>query len=704
MLLEDLLANDLGCAPHVLSQLVVELRAHRRSIHEMVALLAPAQRQGLLPLPSPLPAVPAIAAEFGDLRLTPEDRDLLLAISVTLSDDLEPLLAFDGRTALDLVGSAIGAHLVLHAGRVRLVDRRLAIWVHDVSPFGAVASVHSRLQEVFDARSRVVDADWHRARASLSGDPDAAPELTRIARELSEAGHADRALMIAREAAAHAQGVDLDEARLVAGVSAVGAGYAMEAAAWLASLFPHGAERYRLQGLAGLLVAQAHLQGSVPDLDPWSFRPRTDDSVEWYSWARAAALAAPLCAERGDRRGMRVWLEALREASARLGVEGTLRDPVVTLSWLLLGERDTEGTPGDGAVTGSMLRALSSALDGDLDLGIRVLSHETGLGAGVDPLVEGFEHSPLIRAYRAVAHVLLLVWSGDIGSARDRLIRAAMTLPVAIPFAGLGVVLARRLDLAVLGELGPLSRALTAAVPSGARIETLVDHGVEAFLAGDFDGAAGFVRLWLDLGAPQTVLTVPGVEEVGLTADARSALHGVEPPELTLARTLQARIASASDAGWIRERDAVLAIARTLRSPFARARIEAMVGTRSAIRDERVVAREHLRAARSLFELSGARAWVHAIETRLARLDTEDSPAAIDPLAACRVAWAQLLTARELEVAMSAVGGATNRDIAAALSVSVRTVEVHLGRSFAKLDVRSRVELTVLAHRTSQHL
>lgn len=53
---------------------------------------------------------------------------------------------------------------------------------------------------------------------------------------------------------------------------------------------------------------------------------------------------------------------------------------------------------------------------------------------------------------------------------------------------------------------------------------------------------------------------------------------------------------------------------------------------------------------------------------------------------------------------MQAVGGAANRDIGEALNVSVRTVEVHLGRVFSKLDVRSRVELTVLAHRTNQHL
>jgi DNA-binding NarL/FixJ family response regulator len=62
-------------------------------------------------------------------------------------------------------------------------------------------------------------------------------------------------------------------------------------------------------------------------------------------------------------------------------------------------------------------------------------------------------------------------------------------------------------------------------------------------------------------------------------------------------------------------------------------------------------------------------------------------------------AWREVLTERELEVTLLVIEGASNREIAAQLYVSVRTVEVHVGRILAKLDVRSRVELTVLAHR-----
>ncbi len=125
-------------------------------------------------------------------------------------------------------------------------------------------------------------------------------------------------------------------------------------------------------------------------------------------------------------------------------------------------------------------------------------------------MIPGFEHSPLGRAYRAVTEVLLLVWRGDIGRARLLLRQAAVELPVAIPFAGLGVVLARRLDLAVLGAFSPIARALTAVLPPAADMDVLVDRAVEAFLNGSFEAAAGAIGLWRDRGEPQARFAVPG--------------------------------------------------------------------------------------------------------------------------------------------------------------------------------------------------
>jgi DNA-binding CsgD family transcriptional regulator/tetratricopeptide (TPR) repeat protein len=66
-----------------------------------------------------------------------------------------------------------------------------------------------------------------------------------------------------------------------------------------------------------------------------------------------------------------------------------------------------------------------------------------------------------------------------------------------------------------------------------------------------------------------------------------------------------------------------------------------------------------------------------------------------EPSAADRIG----LTARELDVLQLMAGGATNREIAARLYISPKTVAVHITRILAKLDARTRVEAAGLAQR-----
>ena len=57
------------------------------------------------------------------------------------------------------------------------------------------------------------------------------------------------------------------------------------------------------------------------------------------------------------------------------------------------------------------------------------------------------------------------------------------------------------------------------------------------------------------------------------------------------------------------------------------------------------------------------------------------------------------LTPQELQVALTVAKGATNREAGAALFLSPKTIEAHLGRIYRKLDVRSRTELAALLAR-----
>jgi DNA-binding CsgD family transcriptional regulator len=55
-----------------------------------------------------------------------------------------------------------------------------------------------------------------------------------------------------------------------------------------------------------------------------------------------------------------------------------------------------------------------------------------------------------------------------------------------------------------------------------------------------------------------------------------------------------------------------------------------------------------------------------------------------------------VLTPREREVAMLAAAHTSSREIAMRLHLSVRTVDNHLGRVYAKLGVSSRAQLATL--------
>ena len=58
--------------------------------------------------------------------------------------------------------------------------------------------------------------------------------------------------------------------------------------------------------------------------------------------------------------------------------------------------------------------------------------------------------------------------------------------------------------------------------------------------------------------------------------------------------------------------------------------------------------------------------------------------------------WRQNLTDREFEVAQTLASGASNKEIARALGITDRTVKAHVGAIFEKLQVRDRLQLSLL--------
>ena len=118
--------------------------------------------------------------------------------------------------------------------------------------------------------------------------------------------------------------------------------------------------------------------------------------------------------------------------------------------------------------------------------------------------------------------------------------------------------------------------------------------------------------------------------------------------------------------------------------PFEVARTHLCFGERLRRERQRVAARVQLRTALEIFERLGAEPW--------AQRAREERRAAGEAAAAERSETADL-TPQELQVALLVAGGATNRETAAALFLSPKTVEVHLTHVYRKLGVRSRTEL-----------
>jgi DNA-binding CsgD family transcriptional regulator len=119
--------------------------------------------------------------------------------------------------------------------------------------------------------------------------------------------------------------------------------------------------------------------------------------------------------------------------------------------------------------------------------------------------------------------------------------------------------------------------------------------------------------------------------------------------------------------------------------PFERARTELALGEHLRRRRRRVEARAHLHAALDGFEALGARAW--AERARLELRASGRSARRHDPGARAE------LTPQELQVARFVAEGRPNREVAAQLFLSPRTVEFHLRNVFRKLGIATRTEL-----------
>ena len=117
--------------------------------------------------------------------------------------------------------------------------------------------------------------------------------------------------------------------------------------------------------------------------------------------------------------------------------------------------------------------------------------------------------------------------------------------------------------------------------------------------------------------------------------------------------------------------------------PFERARTLLAYGRRLHRARRRAEARERLREAFTGFEELRATAWARQAEAELRSAGARRR----------RASDGDALTPQELRVVAAVRRGGTNRQIAAELFLSPKTIEFHLRQIYAKLDVHSRAQL-----------
>jgi DNA-binding CsgD family transcriptional regulator len=337
------------------------------------------------------------------------------------------------------------------------------------------------------------------------------------------------------------------------------------------------------------------------------------------------------------------------------------------------------------------------------------------------PLAEAGDRAKATGDEGTHAHVLFhrfqVEWFSGNWDQADRLASAALELAEQLrdeQYRGIALYARALLD----AHLGRIEAARSAATESLEIAESLSDslfavqsRTVLGFLElslGDPEAADRQLRelpAWLEANGwaePTDFAWVNAIEAmiaIGELDEARAGLERYEQlsrrseSPWALATAARARGLLAAAEGEIETARAALDRALDehdrMLCPFERGRTLLAAGhVRRRAREKRS-AREALKEALQAFERLGARLWADRARDELARISGR------------RPATGEL-TATETELAALAAEGLSNKEIAAALHMSVHTVEGHLTRIYRKLAIRSRAALSIRLSSTQQ--
>jgi DNA-binding NarL/FixJ family response regulator len=181
-----------------------------------------------------------------------------------------------------------------------------------------------------------------------------------------------------------------------------------------------------------------------------------------------------------------------------------------------------------------------------------------------------------------------------------------------------------------------------------------------------------------------------------VTARAESRA-GALPQRTATIRSARAAVllADGEGAGALEAAEEAVRLADSADNPLLSGRCRIQYGNALAASGQREQGVSELRRAEQVLSECGATREAAAAAQDLRRLGERVRRRARPD----RGAGLSGLSSREREVADEVAAGKTNRDIAATLFLSEKTIESHLARIYSKLDVHSRAALTAIVAR-----
>lgn len=274
--------------------------------------------------------------------------------------------------------------------------------------------------------------------------------------------------------------------------------------------------------------------------------------------------------------------------------------------------------------------------------------------------------SPLLRAWAWAQMALVEATRGD-EAATERAIGLAVRDGLGTDGV-VGTWLATAAGLASL-SVGDMSRAAaTLGPPAEAAASAGIAEPVAAFFVPD---------------------AAEALARAGDLARADAVLRPFEAAALSRHRTWAIAVAARARAEILTAAGRTADALRLLRSsslggleemPLERARMDLAVGRIERRAGERRAARSSLHAAEVAFRSAGCAGWARLAADELRRVPGGRVTSGV-------------LTPSERQVAELSGAGRTNREVAAALHLSPKTVEANLGRIYRKLGIATRAEL-----------